>query len=526
MATIKSILEFQDKMSAVIDKVSKSLDKATQSSNKAEKSIKNLEETAQNTSNGLSNVQGKIITLASAFQLFNQVKSVLSGVNAKINEYIEYTRIQTQAEDKLAIITKQRMGLTDKEVRSLYDLASAQQRVGIVGDEATITAMAGLSAFTKQKSSVEALTPAMNNLAVKMFGYNVTAESMETISRSLGRALQGDVGSLGRLGLKIDDNQKKWLMTLKEEQRAVELAKMITAVTGDMNEEMAKTPFGQITQANNRLGDSYERLGAILLPLQAKFIEVWSNIVEKIVNNLDTIVPLVITGLTTVGLAFVALKAQAIGSAIATAAAWISAAAPFLAIVGIIGAVSVALNKMGINFQQQAENILISFNWVITAIENLIIGIQNIGIAWQKAWNIIKRNGEDVQFKQFKANDYWTNQEKAQKTMNKLSGVANQSRELLGKSGGIGLDALTTSTAGGKALKTQNQGKIEINGEDLQLLHDMATRDYMIKYSQQNLTPQVNLPNVVIHETADVDSVVESLVNAVTDLAQSKLVVT
>ena len=522
MATIQSILKFQDKMSSVIDKVANSLDKATKSSDNAQKSIQKLENTANNSTSGLSSMQGKIVTLASAFQLFNQVKGIITSVNSQISEMVRYTQIQTQAEDKLAIITKQRMGLTDDEVRSLYNLASAQQKVGVVGDEATITAMAGLSAFAKEKSSVEALTPAMNNLAVKMYGYNVTAESMDTISRSLGRALQGDVGSLSRLGIKIDDNQKKWLMTLNEEQRAVELSKMITAVTGNMNEEMAKTPFGQMAQANNRLGDSYERLGAILLPLQAKMLEMWSNIVEKIVNNLDTIVPLVITALATVGVAFLTLKAQAIGSAIATAGAWVAATAPFWVIIGVIGLVSVALNKMGISFQQQAENILISINWIITAVKNLIAHIENIGIAIHNAFSKDK-----WEFKKIEANDFYTNQEKAQKTMNKLSGVASQNRDLLGGTSGKGikLDDFATSGAGGKALKTKQQGEIEINKEDMKVLHDMATRDYMINYQHQQLTPQLTFPNMVIQETADVDSVIENFVSAVTDLAQSKLTV-
>ena len=581
MATIQSILTFQDKMSAVIDKVSKSLKNATQSSNSAKNAIEGTEKAANNAANSFSSMQTSIITLSSAFQLFNQVKSIISGVNAKINEFVSYAETEMRVQDQLAIITKQRMALTDDEVRSLYDLASAQQAVGVVGDEVTVAGMAGLAAFTKQKSSIEALTPAMDNLAVKMYGYNATAESMDMISKSLGKAMLGDVGALSRMGIKIDDNQKKWLMTLNEEQRAIELSRMITAVTGDMNEEMAKTPFGQMTQANNRLSDSYERLGAVLLPLQVKLAEMWSNVVVNIIDNLDTIVPLVLTALGIIGTAFIALKAQAIGSAIASAGAWIAATAPFWIIIGVIAGVSGALKAMGISFSEQAENILISLNWIINAFKNVGIAIQNTFILGE---NIIKNfsdlamltlgnffkwifsklqgvaklldlvfktnlsdavsnfsnqidnvnnalanriNKNSKQYKQFEENDYYSNQERAEKQMNALKGGVLAGRALLGKAGnGVNFDDLMTSTAGGKALKTQNQGKIEINGEDLQLLHDIATRDYMINYQQQNLTPQVNLPNVVIHETADVDSVVESLVSAVTDLAQAKLTVT
>ena len=59
--------------------------------------------------------------------------------------------------------------------------------------------------------------------------------------------------------------------------------------------------------------------------------------------------------------------------------------------------------------------------------------------------------------------------------MSAIKGGALTNRALLGTTGKGGAfdSSLITSTAGGKALKTQNQGEIEINGEDLQLLHDI-----------------------------------------------------
>jgi len=527
MATIQSILTFQDKMSAIIDKVSKSLENATKSSNATKNAIEKLQNSANNSGNGFSNMQAKIITLSSAFQLLGQAKGVIDTLNAKINEFIGYTKIQMQVEDQLSIITKQRMGLNDEEVRSLYELASAQQKVGVLGDEVALAGMSGLAAFTKQKQSIEALTPAMNNLAVKMYGYNATAQSMDMISKSLGKAMLGDVGALSRMGIKIDDNQKKWLMTLNEEQRAVELSKIITAVTGDMNEEMAKTPFGKIAQANNKLSDSYERLGAALLPLQSTLTEVWSNIVEKIVNNLTYIVPVATVALGSIAAGFIAIKWQAI-------TAWAAAIAPVTAVIAAITGVSLIMKACGVSFQTQGKAIMNVFFMIANVVQDVGIIIANTfrsiynGVV--NVTNLVRKiQGKPLlEKKEYTKLKGWKDAtESTEKISKSLKGGALTNRALLGKSSsGINLDSVITSTSGGKALKTQNQGEIEINGEDLQLLHDMATRDYMIKYSQQNLTPQVTLPNVVIHETADVDSVVESLVNAVTDLAQSKLVVT
>ena len=575
-----------EKGAATLEKYNKQVISAELQMKNAENQLRQYNGTAEQTNNqnkkmslGFESLQGKIVTLSAAFQLFNQAKAFLQGLNAKVNEYVEYTKVQMQAEDQLAIITKQRMALNDSQVRSLYDLASAYQKVGVVGDEAVITGMAGIAAFTKQKKSIDALTPAMNNLAVKMYGYNVNAQNMEQISKSLGKALQGDVGALSRMGVKITDIQKKRLMQLNEEQRAIELSKMITAVTGNMNEEMAKTPFGQMAQANNRLGDSYERLGAILLPLQAQMTMIWSDIVEKIVNNLDIIAPAVIGALGVISAGFIAMKWQAI-------TAWMAAVAPVAGVIAAIGGVSIALNAMGISFREQVENMLISFNWIIT-------GIKNIGVVFQNVWTLIttstavavdgwkiifakyfqfvignfelvgkiidkifktdissaignlknqaknlensaKQDAQNklanMNLKSFQANDFYTNQQKAKNFMNSFKGGALANRNLLGNSaygggayggnraggaGGLsGLDGLTTSTSGGKALKTQNQGKVEFAEDNLELLNDLATQKYA-QYFQQ-LTPNLTIPNMVIHETADVNQVIGAVANAIT----------
>ena len=82
-----------------------------------------------------------------------------------------------------------------------------------------------------------------------------------------------------------------------------------------------------------------------------------------------------------------------------------------------------------------------------------------------------------------------------------------------------GLEGLTTNTSGGKALKTQNQGDISLKDDDIALLHDLATREYAQYYQQ--LTPNLTIPSMVIHETADVNQVIGAIANAVTGTVSS-----
>lgn len=493
--------------------------------NKYEQEIKKLKQQEEELSKKTKDTRLDIIALSSAFQLFNQVKGIISGVNSKINEFVGYTRTQMQAEDQLSIITKQRMALNDEQVRSLYDLASAQQKLGVVGDEATISAMSGLAAFTKQKSSIEALTPAMNNLAVKMYGYNVTAENMDMISKSLGKAMLGDVGALSRMGIKIDDVTKKRLMSLKEEERAIELSKLITSVTGNMNEEMAKTPFGQMAQAQNRLGDSYEKLGAALLPFQAQSAEVWSNIVETIVKHLDYLVPVITVALGAVAIAFTVMKWEAI-------TAWLSAIAPVAAVIGAIAGVSLILKTLGVDFATQGKAIMNIFFMIANIVQDVGILVANFFRSmYNGAINVINlvrraRGEELLEKKEYTDLKGWKNATQTTDRISKsLKGGLLTNRSLLGTTGsGVSskngsLDGLTTNTSGGKALKTQNQGDISLKDDDISLLHDLATRDYA-QYFQQ-LTPNLTIPSMVIHETADVNQVIGAIANAVTGTVSS-----
>ena len=153
-----------------------------------------------------------------------------------------------------------------------------------------------------------------------MQGYNVTSQGTEQAARTLSLAMQGQTTALRRMGVIIDDTTKKRLMAMDEEKRAIELSKIITGVTGNLNEEMAKTPFGRMAQDSNRLGDSYEKLGAALLPLQATMMGIWTDIVEKATNNLDVLVPIALGALGLISAGFIALKWEAI-------TAWAAAAA-------------------------------------------------------------------------------------------------------------------------------------------------------------------------------------------------------
>lgn len=200
--------------------------------------------------------------------------AVLVGIGKKL---LEANSVQTQAETKLTEIYKSRMGATEEAAKSTMKYASALQKTGVVGDEVTLSGAQQLATFAKMPSTVNKLLPAMDNLLVQQKGYNGTAEDARNIANLMGKAMQGQVGALTRVGISFTEAQEKVLKYGTEEERAAMLSQVITDNVGEMNKAFAKTDEGKIQQAKNTLGDMAEELGAILLPALASIAKWLSN---------------------------------------------------------------------------------------------------------------------------------------------------------------------------------------------------------------------------------------------------------
>lgn len=196
---------------------------------------------------------------------------------------IESSQKQAQAEQKLAEIYKTRMGADKKAVKSTLELASAQQKVGVVGDEVALSFAQQMATYSKTPGTVNKLIPAFENLLVQQKGLNGTQEDAVGLANMFGKAMMGQAGALKRAGISFSDAQAEVLKYGTEEEKASMLAEVITENVGHMNEEFAKTDAGKIQQAKNALGDMGEEMGAILLPAVADLVK-WlqSNLMPKL----------------------------------------------------------------------------------------------------------------------------------------------------------------------------------------------------------------------------------------------------
>lgn len=195
---------------------------------------------------------------------------------------LEASAAQTEAETKLETIMKQRMGSTDKQIQKIKDLTAAQQKQGVIGDEVQLAGAQQLATFMKQEKSLDTLIPAMNNLAAQQKGVNATSSDMVSIANLMGKAMNGNVGALKRVGITFTDAQAEVLKYGTEEEKAAMLAQVITDNVGNMNEVLAGTDSGKIQQAKNAIGDMKEEIGAKLLPILAKVAQALLPIIDGI----------------------------------------------------------------------------------------------------------------------------------------------------------------------------------------------------------------------------------------------------
>lgn len=240
--------------------ITASIDKLKSSVNEANQTVKGFGKDANNSMDKLNK------TIANVGKTIIAAFSVREIVNFSKECFEAYSN-QLQQEQKLTEIMRSRIGATDAEIQSVRALASEQQKLGVVGDEVALAGAQQLATFARNTDTINTLIPAMENLAVQQHGVNVSSGDMTSIANLMGKALQGQVGALSRVGISFTEAQEKVLKYGTEQERAATLAQVITDNVGNMNEVLAQTPEGKIQQVKNTLGDLQETLGAALAPV-------------------------------------------------------------------------------------------------------------------------------------------------------------------------------------------------------------------------------------------------------------------
>ena len=322
------------------------------------------------------------IAVGQSFQAMgNKIKSAGRSITTTMSVYgvagiyagsrlIEMSNAQAEAENKLAEIYKSRMGVGKKAVASTLQLASAEQKAGVVGDEVQLAAAQQLATYAKYPGTVNTMLPALNDLLVQQKGLNGTQEDATALANLFGKAMMGQTGALKRAGISFTKAQEEVLKMGTEEEKAAMIAEVVNQNVGQMNEQFAKTDAGKIQQAKNALGDMGEEIGAVLLPAVASLAQ-WfqANLLPKIQQLINFMQQH--PAIARFALAFAAITAV-LGPLIMIIGGLISAIGSIITIAPALGAAFTFLTG--------------PIGLVIAAIAAAIA----IGIALYKNWNTVK----------------------------------------------------------------------------------------------------------------------------------------
>lgn len=253
---------------------------------------------------------------------FNNIADAVGRVTGRMQEFVEANKMQQEAENKLAQVMRNTMGASMAEIDSIKQLASAQQELGVIGDEVQLAGAQELGTYLTKSETLKKLMPVMNDMVAQQYGLNASQESAVGIATMMGKVMDGQVGALSRYGYKFDEAQEKILKFGTEEERAAVLADVISNSVGGMNEALANTPEGKVQQAANSFGDLKEKIGLVWTKIQVALLPMFEKIrgklddivgwlddhADDIANFVDNVVPIILSVATAVGAVVAVIK--------------------------------------------------------------------------------------------------------------------------------------------------------------------------------------------------------------------------
>jgi hypothetical protein len=178
-------------------------------------------------------------------------KLAIDGVKAAIED--------EQAQLRLANALKAATGATDAQIKATEDMILKTSLATGVADDKLRPALQRLAVSTKDTVEAQKL------LSLALDISKASGKDLETVANALGRAQDGNVTSLGRLGLGLS---KAELATLS----FTEIQTKLSNLYGGAAAANAETFQGKIDRLKVGFDEAKESLGVALLPTVERFI--------------------------------------------------------------------------------------------------------------------------------------------------------------------------------------------------------------------------------------------------------------
>lgn len=275
-----------------VKRASSELNSLKKNFDKNSSSMKKHTSVLDSTGNSLASLAKKVAGVAAAYVS-------ISSVTNFMKECVSAADVQAAAEKRLETTIMNVKGATLEGVTAIKNYAAELQGVTTVGDEVTIQGASQLATFQLQSDTIKTLLPSLQDLAVAQYGTAVSGDQMQQMANLMGKVMSGNVSSLSRYGVVMNDTQKKILKTGSESQKAAMLVEVLGQNFGGLAQAMANTPAGRVQQLKNAWSDMQEVIGAKLYPIITNVLTYLTDKIPSIQSAIggavDSVIPILST---------------------------------------------------------------------------------------------------------------------------------------------------------------------------------------------------------------------------------------
>lgn len=224
----------------------------------------------------------KLETNAQRFQFVMAKATTPAGLTAMAGAattaaYAIFNMAQAAADDQksqaiLATALKNTTGATDAQIASVEELITKMQMAAGISDTELRVGFQNLARATGDVTKAQDLLTLATDISVG------TGKSLETVTLGLSKAYQGNLGSLKRLGIPLDEN----IVKTKNFDAAT---RILGQTFGGSAANAAETYAGKLAITQQKMDEAKETLGALFIPL----IEQMTDLLGPAADGLNTL---------------------------------------------------------------------------------------------------------------------------------------------------------------------------------------------------------------------------------------------
>lgn len=218
-----------------------------------------------------------------ALALVGVVKGIKSFADDMRNTYMVQAKAEKSVNDALYSNMTARgksQQAIDDQVKAYKSLASQLQKVGVIGDEVTLSGMGIMTQMGLTTDQVKNMAPLLQDLAVKQFGLNVSTDQYTQLSQSVATMVNMGKLTLQGYGIQVSDVERKQFKAMSQSERYTFIMNKLKNSVAGANEALAQTAGGKMQQMNNAIGDCEEQVGQLVNTIYGGFATMALPVIE------------------------------------------------------------------------------------------------------------------------------------------------------------------------------------------------------------------------------------------------------